>query len=304
LSRAAPAGELDSFLAHERAAIDLALGRATTLESATPALRTVIRYAVSAGGKRLRPVLCVAAFRATGDGASRAPIYDVAAAIELIHTYSLIHDDLPCMDDAELRRGQAAAHRKFGVRHATLAGAALIGLAVETLNRGALQLGLADPEALRLIHELCTAAGAGGMVGGQVLDLQAEGRRLSRAELEALQRAKTGALLTASLRIGALAARARAESLQALTRYGACIGLAFQITDDLLDLTGQPARTGKEAGADLQQAKATFPALLGTDGARRRARTEAHAAIRALRRANIDAPVLEALALYAVERDH
>lgn len=278
-----------------------------------------IRYAVESGGKRLRPVLCMAAYRAVrGDSERRtgaraaarvgAPVAmdavcEVAAAVELIHTYSLVHDDLPCMDDDDLRRGRPSAHRAFDVPCAVVAGAALIPLAVGVAARGAARLGLPPAPRMAIIRELTNAAGAAGMVGGQLEDLEAEGTRSGVDELERIHSRKTGALLAASLRIGGLAGHGGAAVLEALGEFGRAIGLAFQVTDDVLDVTGTAAVLGKTAGKDAAAAKATFPGLLGVEDARRRAREEVDRGLAALRGANIQTRELTALAHLVVERD-
>lgn len=319
--------DLPAFLSRERARIEAIRADLvdTFLAGAPEQLGAAIRYALDAGGKRLRPILCVAAYRAAAARRARpeaggspaeigaadasaggqAPpgIYRIGAALELIHTYSLVHDDLPCMDDDDLRRGRPTTHRRFGEACAIVAGFALIPLACRAAGRGAAELGLPPHERAALVRTLCAAAGAGGMVGGQWLDLEAEGRRLPLERLVAIHERKTGALLAASLRIGAQAARADAAVVQALAEYGRRIGLAFQIADDVLDVTGSTAVLGKTAGRDADLAKATFPGLLGLDRARERARAEADAAVDALRTAGVATPELEALAHYTVERD-
>lgn len=264
------------------------------------------RYALEGAGKRLRPQLCVAAYRsATGvhrDAPARG-IFRIAAAVEVVHTYSLVHDDLPCMDDDDLRRGRASTHRAFDVPRAMVAGAALIPLACTAIVEGSEALGLAPEVRATLVAELCRGAGAGGMVGGQVLDLQAEGRELTLPELEAVHRRKTGALLASAVRIGALAGQARGEVLAAFDSFGRAVGLAFQIADDVLDVTGTATRLGKSAGRDAQLAKATYPGLLGVDEARRLAVSEVENGLDALRRAGVEASELETLAWYVVHRD-
>lgn len=297
--------DLDRYLADERAAFEAARRRLVDLLLADAPVDVAepIRYALDAGGKRLRPVLCVAAFRAAGGAPDADGIYDVACALELIHTYSLVHDDLPCMDDDDLRRGRPTTHRVFGVERAVVAGAALIPLACRAAVIGGERLGLETEERLGLVMELCRAAGAGGMVGGQHLDLEAEGRAPTLDALEAIHHRKTGALLAASLRLGGLAARADEGVLDALGAYGRSIGLAFQIADDVLDVTASTEVLGKTAGRDAVLAKATYPALLGLDGARARARAEVHAAVAALRAAGVASTELEALARYTVERE-
>lgn len=309
--------ELETFLTTERAAIEAARARVVDelLADVSATVADPVRYALDAGGKRLRPLLCVAAFRAVrgmshGQGEQARPgeampsgVYTIACGLELIHTYSLIHDDLPCMDDDDLRRGKPTTHRVYGERRAIVAGATLIALACRAVVDGGLALGLAEAERMAMVRELCRAAGGGGMVGGQLLDLEAEGRPITLEGLEAIHRRKTGALLVAALRLGGLAARADRAVVDALGEFGAAIGLAFQIADDVLDVTASTAALGKTAGRDAELEKATYPALLGLDGARTRAREEADRGIAALRAAGVESPALEALARYAVERD-
>jgi geranylgeranyl pyrophosphate synthase len=254
----------DAFAAAELPRIEAALERA--VGRLGEPVGAAALYALRAGGKRVRPLLTVAAFRAAG-GTGEA-VYPVAAAVELVHTYSLLHDDLPCMDDDPLRRGLPTTHRVYGERVALATGAALQHLAFLSLADAA---GI-DP-AMRdrlpvLVRRLATAAGAEGMVGGQYLDLLAEGRSPDPAGLEAIHRAKTAALLSAACALGAEAADAHPEIVDALAVYGAHLGLAFQIVDDVLDVTGDPDRTGKASGADAARAKATYPAVHGVDGAR------------------------------------
>jgi geranylgeranyl diphosphate synthase, type II len=297
--------DLAPYLTAERRAVDAALGRILegSLGGPWAAVAAPIRYAVEAGGKRLRPILCVAAYHAA-DGAAASPaLYELAAALELIHTYSLIHDDLPCMDDDDLRRGRPTTHRVFGVPAAVVAGAALIPLACQTVARSASRMGLADTVRRSLLEELCTAAGAAGMVGGQLLDLAAERRNADLAELEGIHGRKTGALLAASLRLGAIAAGGTPDVVAAFGAYGDAIGLAFQIADDVLDVTGTSAALGKTVGRDQALGKATFPALLGIGGAQRRASEEARRGAARLEEQGLLTPTLAALARYAVERD-
>lgn len=309
--------DLEGFLAREWEAVEVARRGVSErlLAELEPSLAEPIGYALDAGGKRLRPILCVASYRAVagravsqpdraeGD-AEREAIYHIALALELIHTYSLVHDDLPCMDDDDLRRGRPTTHRVHGVARAVAAGSALIPLAALVLETGGKALGLEPAERLELVRILARAAGAEGMVGGQWLDLEAEGADVDLTMLEDIHRRKTGALLAAATCLGGVAARADIETLAALARYGQALGLAFQIADDILDLTGDPALLGKTAGRDLTLGKATYPALLGLEGARARALAEAERAVAALRSAQLDTPALVALARYAVERSH
>jgi len=228
----------------------------------------------------VRPLLTVAAFRvAGGDGEA---IYPVAVAVELVHTYSLLHDDLPCMDDDSLRRGFPTAHRVYGERVAAAAGGALQHLAFLSLaEAAALDPALVD-RLPAMVRRLTAAAGAEGMVGGQFLDLVAEGTTPDPAGLEAIHRAKTAALLSASCALGGEAAGAETGVVDALADYGTHLGLAFQIVDDLLDVTGDFARTGKATGADAARAKATYPAVHGIERTREQAETAADVAREAL----------------------
>ena len=309
---AMPGFDLGGFLCAEAAAVDEALAWVAEHCAATfpAALAAPVGYTLGTRGKRLRPILCVAAYRvASGRREAAEPaLYRFACATELVHTYSLVHDDLPCMDDDDLRRGRPTVHRVHGAAAALLAGAALLPLAVELVVTQARALGVAQGEAARLVGGLCEAVGARGMVGGQHLDLEAEASDASgstdAARLEAIHRAKTGALLTASLWLGAAAGGADAPLLEALTRYGAALGLAFQIADDVLDVTAETTALGKTAARDLALGKVTYPSLFGVDGARALARARADEAVAALGAAGIASPALHALAHYVVERPH
>jgi geranylgeranyl pyrophosphate synthase len=298
---------LQQRLAEGRSAVEAALDRicAHYVDPAPALVASPIRHALRAGGKRLRPVLCVAAWRATAGHAAAAPdaLHDFAAALELIHTYSLMHDDLPCMDDDDLRRGQQTVHRVYGEAAAIRAGAALIPLAFRVLDDAGGAMGLASQQRLASIICLSCAAGGGGMVGGQWLDLQAEGRELTLEELGGVHAGKTGALFVAAARLGGIAAGASDAAIDALGRYGAALGLAFQIADDVLDETGVDAVLGKTAGRDRELDKATYPRLLGLAAARARADETARQAVAALRNGGIMSEELEALARFAVERD-
>ena len=296
---------LESFLDRERERVDHALAGAVDVPHAGGAVEAVagaVRYAVGAGGKRLRPILCVAAYRAFHDRVPPA-LYRLAASLELIHTYSLVHDDLPSMDDDDMRRGRPATHIAHGVATATVAGAALIPAAARLVSAAGKELGLADDRRADLVRTLCRAAGGGGMVGGQLLDLSAEGRAVTLPELERIHAMKTGALLAAAPVLGGMAAGADRVALDALAVYGAGLGLAFQVTDDILDVTGSSHRLGKTAGRDTQLEKATYPALAGLEEARRRAKREVEVALAALDAAGLESEELRALGRYAVERD-
>jgi geranylgeranyl pyrophosphate synthase len=303
---AAASWSLDAYLGAERARVERALAAAAAgiAGGAPEPLGAALRYALATPGKRLRPVLCAAAYRVAAGSAPADAVYRLGAAVELVHTYSLVHDDLPCMDDDALRRGRPTVHVAFSPRAALLAGAALIPAALALLDRAAAELGVDDGTRGALAVELCRAAGAEGMVGGQWLDLEAErtGAATGAAALEAIHRRTTGALLAASLRLGALAGGVRGATLDALTEYGAELGLAFQIVDDLLDVTRTDQELGKTAGKDAGAGKATYPALHGVEGAGALARERVRRAVAALRDGGIDAPPLEALAAYVLER--
>jgi geranylgeranyl pyrophosphate synthase len=246
-------------------------------------------YALRSPGKRVRPALVLAAYRAAGGSAPG--IAGVAAAVETVHTYSLVHDDLPCMDDDDLRRGRPTTHREFGVATATRAGYLLVAVAAQVLAESAGDLG-----------ELFTAGGIEGMVGGQWLDLEAEGRRLSLADLIQVHRTKTGALIRASCVLGGSAAGARPAVLEALRGFGEEIGLAFQIADDVLDATATSDQLGKTAGRDRELAKSTYVSVLGVDGARLEAQRHARQAVARLDAARVPSGSLAALAAYIVTR--
>ena len=257
-----------------------------------------MRYSLFAGGKRIRPLLCIAAAEAVSD----APIgiENAACALELIHTYSLIHDDLPALDNDDLRRGRPTCHKVFGDAMAILAGDALLTLAFEVLSK----LEEADAERrIALVAELATASGTvGGMIGGQVNDLEGEGKFPTAQLLESIHRAKTGALLRASVRMGGLYAGATAAQLAALTSFGEHVGLAFQIVDDILDVEQPSEALGKTAGKDAAQQKITFPAVYGLERSREMAENERLAAHLALARFDDRAERLKQLADLVVRR--
>jgi geranylgeranyl pyrophosphate synthase len=287
--------------AADRAAVDAELAAvcARHLTRAHGPVGDAIRYSLLGEGKRLRAIMTLAAYRAAG-GARDATA--LAAAVEIVHAYSLVHDDLPCMDDDDVRRGRPTTHRAFGVPAATVAGVAMVPLAALCALRAAGAVGLPEAARGRILRELMRASGARGMVGGQMLDLAGEERAISLGELEQTHRAKTGALILAAVRIGGIAAGAGAAQAGALDRYGAALGLAFQIADDVLDATGTTAQLGKTAGRDAALGKTTYAALLGVDGARRRAEALAGEACEALEREGLLTPELRHLAHVAVSR--
>jgi geranylgeranyl diphosphate synthase type II len=261
-------------------------------------LAAAMRYSVLAGGKRLRPVLCLLAAEACGG--DREAALPAACALELVHTYSLIHDDLPAMDDDDLRRGRPTCHRAFDEATAVLAGDGLLTLAFEVLVRHVRPA----EAAAGCVLALAEAAGPEGMVGGQMADLQAEGRGDGTPEaLEAIHRRKTGALIRAALRIGARVAGAPAEAVAALDRYGQALGLAFQVVDDLLDVEGDEAKLGKRVGKDSGLGKWTYPGLIGVDRSRLLAKQLAEEAVAALAPLGARGDRLRALAVDLLERD-
>ena len=269
-------------------------------------LGEVMRYAVLDGGKRLRPLLALAAWEAAGGQPwpdDDVPLWWEAGAVELIHAYSLVHDDLPCMDNDVLRRGKPTVHVRFGQAPALLAGDALQALAFEWLVAPAWAQ-RAPRQAVALARELALAAGCHGMAGGQAIDLAAVGQRLNQAALEEMHRRKTGALLLASVRMGALAAGADAVTLQALDVYGRALGLAFQVMDDVLDSTADTATLGKTAGKDAAAGKPTFVSLLGVAGARGYADGLLGQALQALQALRADTTRLADLARWVVQRHH
>ena len=258
-----------------------------------------VRYSLMGEGKRMRGILFLSAFKAA-DGIGDAAA--LAAAIEVVHAYSLVHDDLPCMDDDDVRRGRATVHRVFGVSAATAAGLAMVPLAARSAAHAARALGLGDAAVGAIVAELMQASGAGGMIGGQLLDLEGEGRPLALADLERIHRAKTGALITAAATLGGRAASASVVRLQALASYGAAVGLAFQIADDVLDVTATTDQLGKTAGRDLALHKSTYPALLGVEGAKDRASALIDDGCRALEAVGLLTPALAHIARFTVER--
>jgi len=229
-----------------------------------------VQYGLKSPGKRVRPLLLLFAHRAAG---GREDASQLACAPEVIHAYSLVHDDLPCMDDDDVRRGRPTVHKVHGSRTAILAGISMIPLAARVVRDSGRSMGLSHEARAKLLETLLEAGGARGMIGGQVRDLAGEGLSLSLEQREGIHSAKTGALILASVMMGGIAANADAARMAALERYGRAIGLAFQIMDDVLDVTSTTSALGKTTGRDVALGKSTYPALLGVDGARQRAET-------------------------------
>jgi geranylgeranyl diphosphate synthase, type II len=277
------------------------------LRDAPPKLVEAMRYSLLAGGKRIRPALVLESFRTCAGevegetNSSRPYLFSAlmaAAAVELIHTFSLIHDDLPAMDDDDLRRGKPTNHKVFGEAMAILAGDAMVTMAFEVLATRT------DPAvSSRLVAELAGFSGAEGMIGGQVLDIDGENRSLALEELQKIHRMKSGALLTASCRMGAIAAGADDTKLAAVTRFGRHLGLAFQIIDDILDVTSTPEQLGKATNKDAERGKNTYPAMLGIEFSRAEAQRQLDAAIGSLSDFSTSADGLRSLARFVVERN-
>ncbi len=289
---------LAEYLAHQQERIDRALRHLVPEESMPPeSIHKAMRYSLFAGGKRIRPLLCMASAEAVSDYPDG--VESAACALELIHTYSLIHDDLPALDNDDLRRGRPTCHKVFGDAIAILTGDALLTLAFQVLSQ------LDDPaeRRIQLVEELAIAAGTvGGMIGGQVSDLEGEGKPPDAGLLDMIHRAKTGALLRASVRMGAIYAGADQDQLNALSCYGEHIGLAFQIVDDVLDVEQSSEALGKTAGKDAEQNKITFPAVYGLERSRNMAEQERLAAHLALRPLTDRGERLRQLADLIVER--
>jgi len=262
--------DLKSYLEERRVLVDEALDRVLPPETAPPpSLHRAMRYSVQAGGKRLRPILVIAGAEAVGGAPSL--VMETACAMEMIHTYSLIHDDLPAMDNDDYRRGMLTNHKVFGEAIAILAGDALLTLAFKLIALNGARTGDARIIAA-LVTDIADAAGTDGMVGGQVVDIESEGKAVSAETLDYIHTHKTAALIRASLCAGALLARADATQLAAMHACGEALGLAFQIVDDILDVEGSSEQLGKTAGKDAQQQKATYPAFHGLEASRVKAR--------------------------------
>jgi geranylgeranyl diphosphate synthase, type II len=291
--------DLDKYIKESRKIVDQYLERLLPLDTQEPStIHKAMRYSVFAGGKRVRPILVLASGESlAGD---RDMLFHLGAAIEMMHTYSLIHDDLPALDNDDLRRGVPTCHKVFGDAMAILAGDALMTRCYQILAELA---GITDRVRVSIIGELAAATGTiRGMIGGQVVDLESEGKPISPQNLEYIHASKTGALLTACVRCGALAAGAGTEEVRNLTEFGGKIGLVFQIVDDILDVTSSSEVLGKTAGKDEKVKKATYPALYGIDASRKKARDLVVAAMEDIRTFGDRADTLRALAQFVVSR--
>lgn len=264
------------------------------------ALHEAMRYSLFAGGKRIRPILSIAACEAVGGNIEA--VLPAASAIELIHTYSLIHDDLPAMDNDDYRRGRPTNHKMYGEAIAILAGDALLTLAFDLLSDKGLNKRIDSDSLLSIIKRLSSASGSAGMVGGQAADIQASGKEVNLPEVEYIHIHKTGALIRASVCIGAIAGNASKDELYALTRYGEAVGLAFQIADDVLDIEGSRDEIGKDVGSDIAKEKVTYPSVIGISESKKLANGLIDKSIKAISTLGEKAEPLREIARYIIER--
>jgi len=292
--------DLKKYLAVRAKQVDAALDRYLPKKSAEPkTIHAAMRYTVFAGGKRLRPILCLAGAEACGGKVERALL--PACAVEVLHTYSLVHDDLPCMDDDDLRRGRPTCHKVYGEGLAVLTGDALLTEAFFFL---ALAPATKRYSAKDYVGELALTGGSRHLIGGQVLDLEGEGRKATKARLVKIHEAKTAALLMSSLRLGAMTANATPKQLEALTVFGHALGHAFQVIDDILDVTQSTEVLGKTAGKDAAVEKTTYPSLMGLDKSRKEAAKLTKEAMDALKPLGKNAERLHEIAAYLLEREY
>ena len=293
--------DIKSYLNKKKTIVDKAL------ETLVPKAKTfpssvfeAMRYSLFAGGKRVRPILAIAAAEALG--AKTTGLLPIAGSLELIHTYSLIHDDLPAMDNDDFRRGRPTCHKVYGEAIAILAGDGLLTMAFEALSDPRRLKAVPANRLVPIIREISIASGVFGMVSGQVVDMESEGKDVDFPTLEYIHTHKTGALIRASVRVGAMYAKAGEKRMKALTRYGEMVGLAFQIADDILDITGKQEVIGKDVGSDLKKGKKTFPSFYGLEESRRRAVEVVENAIASLKDFDRKADPLRELAKYIINR--
>jgi geranylgeranyl diphosphate synthase, type II len=292
--------DFSAYLEEKRRVVDCYLDRVVPADTAPPeTLHQAMRYSLFAGGKRVRPILTVAAYESFHH--SSQSVLPCAAALELVHTYSLIHDDLPAMDNDDYRRGRLTNHKVFGEAMAILAGDALLTMAFDLISRESMD-GVDPGAQIRVVQELAIGAGDTGMVAGQVADLEAEGKDIDLATLESVHRRKTGKLITAAVRIGGILAGVSPASLKNLTAYAEDIGLAFQIADDVLNVVGSREELGKDANTDASRGKKTYPAFFGVEGSRKLAEERVASAIRHLEEFDPKADPLRDLARYITAR--
>lgn len=293
--------DIKSYLRKKRDAVDKALETLVPpAKTFPPSVFEAMRYSLFAGGKRVRPILAIAAAEALG--AKQQGLLPIAGSLELIHTYSLIHDDLPAMDNDDFRRGRPTCHKVYGDAIAILAGDGLLNMAFEALSDPRRLKTVPAKRMLAITREISVASGVFGMVGGQVVDMESEGKDVGFPTLEYIHTHKTGALIRASVRVGALYAGANEKRLKALTRYGEFVGLAFQIADDILDITGTQEQIGKDVGSDLKKGKKTFPSFYGLEESRMRAVEVVDKALLSLKDFDKKADPLRDLARYIINR--
>jgi len=294
--------DIKVYLANKKDKVDRALEKLVPSgKTFPPSVHEAMRYSLFGGGKRVRPILALAAAEAVG-AKSTADLLPIAGSLELIHTYSLIHDDLPAMDDDDFRRGRSTCHKMYGEAVAILAGDGLLNMAFEVLSDPRRLKAIPANRLVAIMKEISAASGVFGMIGGQVVDMESEGKDVDFATLEYMHTHKTGALIRASVRVGALYARAGKRQFTALTHYGEKVGLAFQIADDILDITGTQEEIGKDVGSDLKKGKKTYPSFFGLEESRVRAREVAADAVGALKDFDRKADPLRELAKYIVNR--
>jgi geranylgeranyl diphosphate synthase type II len=297
--------DIKRYLEEKKEIIDSALERYFPKEMEFPSiLHKAVRHSLFAGGKRIRPILSIAVFETVGG--KGGGILPFACALEMIHTYSLIHDDLPAIDNDDYRRGKPTCHKAFGEAVAILAGDGLLTEAFKLMTDQATQEGSRcnGSLVLNMIHEVANAAGISGMVGGQVVDIKSEGKEVDLPTLEYIHTHKTGALILVSIRLGATLGGAEEHTLKAFTRYGERVGLAFQIADDILNVEGKATLLGKKTGGDLSKGKATYPSLLGLDESKRRAKELVELAVDAISPFGSEADPLREIARFIVSREY
>lgn len=295
--------DLQVYLEKKKKRVDEYLEQAVPSENTYPqVLHKAIRYSLFAGGKRIRPILAIAAFEAVGGGSD--VILPFASSLELIHTYSLVHDDLPAMDNDDFRRGKPTHHKVFGEAMAILSGDALLTLAFSLIMEERILKEIEPQLVLQASREISFGAGNFGMIGGQVVDILSEGTQVDYGTLEYIHTHKTGALIRAALRVGGVIGEASKENLLGLTRYGECVGLAFQIADDLLDIEGTKEALGKNIKGDTQKGKITYPSVLGREASHQRAQELMEMGIKNLESFGETANPLRELASFIVNRKH
>lgn len=292
--------DLKNYINERRALVEEALCSSLNDSEITPRLSVAMRYSLDAGGKRLRPVLVIAGAEAVGGNASM--VLNAAVAMEMIHTFSLIHDDLPSMDNDDLRRGKPTNHKVYGEAMAILAGDGLLSEAFAVLSDRSRFTKVDDKVIVDVLHDIALATGARGMTGGQVIDMDSTGWKIAEKELEKLHAHKTGKLITVSVTSGARLCGATEEQIDALEKYGNAIGLAFQIADDILDVEGTEEQIGKDAGSDVEQGKNTYPSLIGLEASKKREKMLIDKAITALNIFDEKADPLREIARYVIER--